>query len=331
MRSNPCRGGLDAVAIHADGTTTKQPFHPARHPPIDCFYVYPTVSGAKTDNAPLRSEPRIVATARAQAARFAAACRLFVPVYRQATVASLTSGGFFDPAVRAKADADIRSAWHDYLRHDNRGRGVVLIGHSQGAMVLTRLIQREIDRNAAERRLLVSAMLLGGNVTTAAGRNVGGSFAHVPVCRRVGQTGCVIAYSSFASVPPTFSFFGRTFVPGQQVVCADPTRLAGGSGALHAFLPTVDLGPGGGLGAGLPAVPGSTAGFQTFPGYLHARCRTAAGATFLFVTAAPANGRPVMQETLGPQWGLHIIDVNLALGDLIAIAKRQSATWSSQH
>jgi hypothetical protein len=331
MRSNPCAGGLDAVVVRADGTTANQPFRPAVHPPIDCFYVYPTVSLSKRDNAPLRVAPELVATARAQAARFAAVCRLFVPVYRQATVAALSSGKFFDAHVRAIADTDIRSAWHDYLRHDNHGRGVVLLGHSQGAMALTRLIKAEIDGNPAERRLLVSALLLGGNVTTATGKDAGGMFAHLPACRTPGETGCIVAYSSFASTPPAFAFFGRSLSAGDQVMCTDPSRLAGGTGALHPYLPTQRLNPAGGFGPGVPEPPGSTAGFATYPGYLSARCRTASGATFLQVSAAPANGRPVLPETLGPQWGLHIVDVNIALGDLVGIVQRQAAAWSASH
>ena len=61
------------------------------------------------------------------------------------------------------------AAWRDYLAHDNHGRGVVLIGHSQGAYVLKHLVKTVIDRSPAERRLLVSAILLGGQVLEANG------------------------------------------------------------------------------------------------------------------------------------------------------------------
>ncbi len=61
------------------------------------------------------------------------------------------------------------AAWRDYLAHDNHGRGVVLIGHSQGAYVLRHLVKTVIDRSPAQRRLLVSAILLGGQVLEANG------------------------------------------------------------------------------------------------------------------------------------------------------------------
>jgi len=41
---------------------------------------------------------------------------------------------------------DVRDAWHHYLEHDNQGRGVVLVGHSQGSFILAELIRQEIDK-----------------------------------------------------------------------------------------------------------------------------------------------------------------------------------------
>ena len=91
-----------------------------------------------------------------------------------------------------------RSAWRDYVAHHNRGRGFVLIGHSQGTFVLRQLIKEEIDRKPALRRRLVSALLLGGNVTVRKGKRTGGDFRHVPACRSADrELGCVVAYSTF--------------------------------------------------------------------------------------------------------------------------------------
>src|SRR5882757_9941572 len=49
----PCTTGLDALVQNADGSTQAQPFTPAANPPIDCFYVYPTVSAEQTQFASL--------------------------------------------------------------------------------------------------------------------------------------------------------------------------------------------------------------------------------------------------------------------------------------
>ena len=79
------------------------------------------------------------------------------------------------------------------------GRGVILIGHSQGAGVLTQLIKNEIDPNPVLRDRLVSAMLLGTSLQVPVGQDVGGDFENVPLCRKHHQTGCAISYGSFRS------------------------------------------------------------------------------------------------------------------------------------
>ena len=75
------------------------------------------------------------------------------------------------------------AGWKDYLAHDNDGRPIIFIGHSQGAAMLIRLLHNEIDPNPRLRKLMVSAILLGGNVTVPVGRDVGGSFTHIPHLR----------------------------------------------------------------------------------------------------------------------------------------------------
>ena len=128
-------------------------------------------------------------------------------------------------------------AWRTYLRRFNHGRGVVLIGHSQGTFVLRRLIREEIDPKASARRRLVSAVLLGGNVTVKAGSDRGGDFKRVRACRRAGQTGCVVAFSTFnAPVPDE-----RALRPGHRARARDPVHEPGGTGRrlreAHADLP----------------------------------------------------------------------------------------------
>src|SRR5258708_19439098 len=52
-----CTTGLDALVQFADGSTQAQPFTPAANPPIDCFYVYPTVSEQQMQFADLTNTP----------------------------------------------------------------------------------------------------------------------------------------------------------------------------------------------------------------------------------------------------------------------------------
>ena len=132
---------------------------------------------------------------------------------------------------------DVRDAWRYYLEHDNRGRGVVLIGHSQGSFILTELIRREIDGKPIQSRL-VSAILLGATLSVPQGKDVGGSFQHLPLCRKPSQVNCLVTYVSFraTSPPPANTRFGKVTEPGMVAACTNPAALAGGSAALHAYL-----------------------------------------------------------------------------------------------
>jgi Protein of unknown function (DUF3089) len=320
---NPCTGGLDATVVRAGGSRSVEPFRPAADPPVDCFYVYPTVSAARSTNAPLAPEPAVIETARAQAARFAAACRLFVPVYRQITVAGLLTGKITDLAARRLAHGDVVSAWHDYLLHDNHGRRFVLIGHSQGTLELTSLIQEEIDGDPGLRARLLSALLIGGRVTVPPGQDNGGSFHHIPACRRPSQLGCVVAYNSFGTAPPADSLFGRPSA-GEEVLCVNPAALRGGTARMHPYVPTSALGGSVTQLAG-PGAAGRS--FVAFPEAVTAGCRRQAGVNWLQVDVRPAAGLPatLLRPTLGPAWGLHRGDITLALGDLTALVAAQAA------
>ena len=188
--------------------------------------------------------------------------------------------------------------------------------------MLTRLINGEIDKVPAVRARLLSAILLGGNVTTPIGNGVGGSFTAIPTCTRAGATGCVIAYSSFGTTPPAFALFGRTGLPGQQVVCTDPTLLAGHPGLSHPEVPADRV------TSGIKTLP--TTGFVTYPNQLAVSCRAKGGASWLQVAPVPGGAVPAFHEDLGPAWGLHIADVTLALGDLIDAVRLQEAANAAQ-
>ena len=295
---------------------------------LDCFYVYPTVSQQSTPNANLTIEPAETNVAIAQASRFSSACRVWAPMYRQRTVNDLFNvpHGAANSPQNQLALASLRAAWRDYLAHDNQGRRVVLIGHSQGAAMLIRLIREDIDPDPALRSKIALAILAGGNVTVPDGPRLGGaltggSFQHMPLCTHLGQSGCIIAYSTFPSEPPAFSLFGRAgagvsalsgeTATDRQVACVNPAALGGNPSAvaaLHPYVPSSQL----------PTVGASTP-WASFPGRYRAQCRHAGTATWLEVTPTKHTaGQPtLLQQNLGPAWGYHVVDVNLALGDLV--------------
>jgi hypothetical protein len=316
VAGNPCAGNLDVEAREADGATSVQPGTRARRPKVDCFYVYPTVSNQPGPNADRTIDPELTFVARAQAAQFSKACRVWAPVYRQLTRTAIATG--IGPEAITTAYGDVRAAWRDYLAHDNDGRPVVLIGHSQGSFMLRKLIKDDIDANAKVRPQIVSALLLGGNVLVRSGGDVGGDFKHIAACRRAGQTGCVVAWSTFNTMPPPNAMFGRSTAPGLEVLCTDPSRLAGRPGApLRPTFPS--------FAGGAPAP------YVTYPGLYTAHCASGDGAVWLQVDAAEGDPRPKIAPSalLGAGWGLHTSDISVAEGDLVDIVRRQAAAWKS--
>ena len=239
--ADPCESSLTATVLPASGPTTVEHTSDAADPPIDCFYVYPTVSPQPGILANLHIDPAETSVAEAQASRFSEDCKVYAPVYPQLTLRAITDAGGVTLADLETAYKGVAAAWDDYLAHYNDGRGVVVIGHSQGAAMLIALLRLQVDHDAAVRSHLVSAIILGGNVTVPIGKDVGGSFENIPSCRSFRQVGCVVAYSSFDTQPPADSLFGRpgagvsiltpgpkTPTTGMQVLCVDPARPRSG-------------------------------------------------------------------------------------------------------
>jgi hypothetical protein len=337
MAKDPCRGSLTTTVTAADGTSTVERAKPARKPKVDCFYVYPTVSHQSTTNANLHIDPEERAIAVWQASRFSQVCRVFAPMYRQLTVAAILGG---TPSQHAldRAYADVKNAWHDYLAHYNKGRGVVLIGHSQGSGLLKELAADEIDRKRSLRRRLVSALLLGGNVIVKKGSRVGGDFQRIPACASATENGCVVAYSSFSEEPPPDALFGRvggalsTGNPATDgVLCVDPTALTGEGGALRPYFVTSPFPPP--IGGVTGPTPEAPTPWVSFPSLYSAHCESADGANWLQIddVAGPGDTRPIVQTLLPPTWGLHLVDVNIALGNLVTLAKREAAAFVKRH
>jgi hypothetical protein len=353
LANDPCTASLTTTVAPGPSptsSTTVQTAAPAAPPAIDCFYVYPTVSAQTTTNANLHIDPAETQVAQAQASPFAPDCRIFAPMYQQFTLSALlgSSGiGAVNATSLNLAYGGVLAAWKYYLAHDNDGRGVVFIGHSQGASMLIRLLRSQVDPNPAERRLLVSAILLGGNVEVPTGQTVGGSFQHIPACNSTTATGCVTAYSSFDQSPPTNSLFARagagvSLLSGQppgpsssyQVLCVNPTSLSAPTtpGALDPLFPTkttaVPTGSGQSAATKVDATP-----WVTYPNLYTAQCEDKNGASWLQVNDVAPSGdtRPVVNTSLlGPTWGLHLEDVNLALGNLVTLVHDEGTAFVAQ-
>jgi hypothetical protein len=330
---DPCAGDLSVTSIEPSGErTTSQPT-PAANPPIDCFYVYPTTSHQTTMNANLSIDPEERGVAAAQAALFSQVCKVYAPIYPQLTIPALNSGQITLANVQTAYDG-VKAAFDDYLASYNHGRGIVFIGHSQGAMLLADLLHFEVDPNPEVVKLVVSALLMGGNVTVPAEQGAIGDFVNIPACDSASQTGCVVGYSSFDETPPVVAVFGRVsgalgMVPipthgAQKILCVNPAA-PGRAGALLPHFPTADVvkladGPS----------PAPTTAFVSYPNALTAECRSDGDATWLQITRLPAaQSLPTLAGSEGPSWGLHDLDVSLALGNLVELVRAEAAAFGS--
>ncbi|HEY2258150.1 MAG TPA: DUF3089 domain-containing protein [Solirubrobacteraceae bacterium] len=324
---NPCTPGL-STTVYSPTLKQLRVIHPkaVRNPKIDCFYVYPTISDQKTVNSNLRVEPAERSIALYQTARYSQYCRVFAPMYRQITLTALLAGNRETPAQLKLPLSDVRNAFRTYLDKYNHGRGYVLIGHSQGSLVLRQMIAKDVDRRPAVRKRMVSSILLGGNVLVKRGRGIGGDFKHIPACRSATQLGCVIAFSTFDQPPPPKSLFGRTGVPGDQVLCTNPAALAGGSAKVDPIFPSAPFAPGL-IGSGIAALnltqPMPNTVWSSEPGAYRAACRSAGGATALEISAL--GGAQVPTPSPDPTWGLHLLDANVALGNLLTVVRDEAA------
>src|SRR6202044_3747318 len=229
--SDLCAAPVVATVVQSDGSRGTRVLKPNPSAPIDCFYVYPTVSEDPGGNSGMTSGPGEKRAVAQQFAAFASVCRPFAPIYRQVTIAGLEAVLRHEPLpVDFELPyQDVRAAWRHYLAHDNGGRGVVLIGHSQGARILASLLVHDIE-GKPEQRLLAGALILGFDVEVPNGKDVGGTFKAIPLCRVAGQSGCVVAYETFpaSSIPPGGSPFPHPQTPGLERACPDPAALAGG-------------------------------------------------------------------------------------------------------
>ena len=344
--NDACAIDLSATVVTADGKLTRETFKSDPNAPIDCFYVYPTVSTDATDNSDMTADPAELNVVRQQFARFSAKCRPYAPLYRQVTLAGLrkrmAGGSAAESLGRGTASADVRDAWNYYLEHDNRGRGVVLIGHSQGSMILAPLIASEIEGKPVQSRI-VSAILLGTTVAVPKGKDVGGTFKSLPLCHSASQIGCVITFASFRATmpPPANTLFGHVTTEGMTAACTNPAALAGGSGELHPYLSTRGQSIVGASKTG-PWVAGEQTietPFVSVPGLLTAQCSSNDNATYLEITVHgdPADPRTddIAGDLSGPagplaNWGLHLVDVNLAMGNLLDIVAQQAKAYTAR-
>ena len=326
-----CAGTIDGVTNPPPGQTP-QPLGYTRpaDPPVDCFYLYPTQSEQAGPNANLDKDPPIRRVVVQQARMFSSVCDVYAPMYRQVVLDGDQTS--YNASVE-KAYKSAKAGFRDYLKNYNDGRGFIMIGHSQGSAHTARLIDELIDTNAKLRKRFVGAIAPGANISVPIGEAVGGMYDNVPACTKVGEDGCVVAFSTYNAVPgPTAAFsrldFGYWIYPEDrpdpnefEVMCTNPALLDGGDGTL---LPLVDFDY---LFA--PPAEETATPWQSQPDYYKVECMRQGGAHWLNLSKVGLTGdtRPDLGAAVASGSNYHVPEVNLAEGNLLTIAQLQTNTY----
>jgi hypothetical protein len=337
---NICASDLNTTVVFADGSTEIEEHIRAEDPEVDCFYVYPTVSADQAGNSDLIANAEEDYTVLNQAARYSSFCRVFAPIYRQVTVSVIITDEEGD---RELAYADVLESFKHYIARYKGDRGFILIGHSQGAGHLRRLINEVIEPEEFLREGMIAAHILGSSVRTTEGTNIVSGTQAVELCRTDDQTGCMVTYVSYREgdtfVTDGTGVFGRP-AEGETPACTNPAALTGGSAALTPYFPIASnpqlqafiIQRADGPFADSDSAPDITTPFYAMPGFLSGACATGpTGIGYLRVSANTDpddpraddfNGEMILQD-----WGLHLVDMTVAMGDLVELGSRQAASW----
>jgi hypothetical protein len=142
--------------------------------------------------------------------------------------------------------------------------------------------------------------------------------------------------------PPPNTLFGKVTAPDMEAACTNPAALGGGSGELHAYLSASGRTIVGNTPPKPWVVPEKPLGtpWVSVPGLLTARCASNETAAYLEVTVHGDPSGPRVDDIIGDistngqvqtNWGLHLVDMNLAMGNLLDIVARQVKAWGALH
>lgn len=326
---------LSTTEIWPDGTSVVSEVIENPDAKVDCFYVYHTVdwSTEPGNTEPLSPHPDVVEALFRNGAHYRGACRMFAPLYRQMTLETYYDfpiGGWKDTEFFQAAYDDVVEAFEYYMRRHNAGRDFVLIGHSQGTHVLTKLIQDKFDDDEALRGQLVSALLIGpgGAAQVPEGDRIGGSFTNIPLCTSASETGCVIAFDANPAVVSTVLERAVPIFPPMVRGCVNPASFDDGPGTLAAliyarrhdhlirFPDVVDT------------------EWVRYPNIYTSRCSEETQVLEIDLVSEYTGQVPItpqdLQESLVDNWGLnrnlHLAEYFIANTDLVRIVEQQIAS-----
>lgn len=282
------------------------------------FFIHPTsYLNRAAWNAPLNdsdANDRAALFVRGQASTFSAAGDVWAPRYRQATFgAFLTSEAAANQALVA-AYADVLAAFDSFIANVSPDRPIILAGHSQGALHLTRLLKERVAGKPLAKRI-VAAYVIGWPVSVSADLPAMG----LPACTGPDATGCILSWQSFAEpaepdvILETYdASIGLTGAPRKDtpMLCTNPLTGTPNSAAPASA----------NLGTTVPSSDMKTATLTK--GSVPARCY---GRGLLLIGDPPAMGPYVL-----PGNNYHVYDYSLFWANIRADAVRRLAVFEAR-
>jgi len=302
----------DPSAWVPEGVVTTRAAEPAA-----TFYIHPTTY-LKRDlwNAPLDAGGEAGSRARlfvqSQASAFNAVSDIWVPRYRQASF-----GAFLLKSADARkaldlAYSDVLAAFDVFLAQQPADKPIILAGHSQGSLHLSRLL---VDRKDALRSRLVAAYVVGWPLSVTADLPATGLLA----CSSPDETGCILSWQSFkepANSDLILDAWKGTKGPDgierrrADMLCVNPL-----TGTLGASAPAT-------ANKGTLVPSGNFASAKLSSGQVGARCEKG----FLLINGDIPNLGPYVL----PGNNYHVYDYALFWGSIRADVERRLAAWRAR-
>ena len=281
------------------------------------FYIHPTTYLLSDRwNGPLKSDGQAEANLhlflKSQASAFNRMSDVWAPRYRQAAYGAFLLDN--DNAHKALdlAYGDVRAAFDRFLAEVPAGTPIILAGHSQGSLHLTRLLA---DRQDMLRGRLVAAYVGGWPVGAKSDLPAMG----VPACRSAGESGCLLSWQSF-SEPANTKLVTDAWV-GTKGLSGSP-RTRTDMLCVNPLTGTLDgnAGPSANLGTLVPNSGMQEATLKT--GAVGARCDEG----FLKISGDIPNLGPFVL----PGNNYHVYDYALFWANIRADAERRLAAWAKR-
>lgn len=168
--------------------------------PVDVFFIYPSFYGSTTGSAPDDiadiDEPEMIQGAsmlslRGQASVFGDVCNIYMPTYRQLTVACLMGVVPREDVVQYYLSRDVYRALDYYFENCNNGKPFILAGHSQGSICVTEILENYMREHPEYLERMVAAYAIGYSVTNG----YMAANPHLKFAESATDTGVIISYN----------------------------------------------------------------------------------------------------------------------------------------